>query len=89
MLAKERLRKAAEWHVTLESEAVTERDIHMFRQWRSHPDNALAFEEIEKTWGRSRFRLALVAGYSFRGCLIKAIVNQSVLGYVVCFLCYP
>lgn len=72
MLAKERLRKAAEWHVTLESEAVTERDIHTFRQWRSHPDNALAFEEIEKTWGA----FEVSAGSSGR-LLIQGLLDQS------------
>ncbi|MAE92373.1 MAG: hypothetical protein CMI67_22830 [Pelagibaca sp.] len=51
MSANDRLHEAAEWHVTLESDTLTDGDIQKFRQWRSDPDNAHAFREIEKTWG--------------------------------------
>lgn len=51
MIPHDRLQKAAEWHVALDSDSLTEADVHKFHQWQSNPDNADAFREIEKTWG--------------------------------------
>lgn len=49
-----RRQEAASWFARLGQKRVSTADIHAFFEWRKDPDNARAYERVEKAWNTSR-----------------------------------
>lgn len=49
-----RAAEASRWFTVVTNPSISVQDLHRFRDWRADPDNAAAFEKVERMWGRTQ-----------------------------------
>lgn len=49
-----RAAEASRWFTVVTNPSISVQELHRFRDWRADPDNAAAFEKVERMWGRAK-----------------------------------